>query len=81
MSANNVIVTRDVAKDAAQTSLLAKYNQFAAPIANRVIGSITTDITRTANAAGESALGDVIADAQLAATAPAGFARRSRRSS
>jgi 5'-nucleotidase len=73
MRANNVIVTRDVAKDAAQSSLLTKYNQFADPIANRVIGSITTDITRTANAAGESALGDMIADAQLAATAPAGF--------
>src|SRR5690606_19859918 len=41
------------------------------PLANRVIGSITADITRTANAAGESALGDVIADSQLAATAPA----------
>ena len=33
-----------------------------------MIGSITGDITRTANPAGESALGDVIADAQLAAT-------------
>jgi 5'-nucleotidase len=73
MRANNLIVTRDVATDAAQSSLLAKYRAFASPIANRVIGSITADITRTANAAGESALGDVIADAQLAATAPAGF--------
>ncbi|HJX39773.1 MAG TPA: 5'-nucleotidase, partial [Anaerolineae bacterium] len=33
-------------------------------------GSITADITRTANAAGESALGDVIADAQLYDSAP-----------
>jgi 5'-nucleotidase len=73
MAANNLIVTRDVAKDASQTSLLAKYRTFADPIANRVIGSITADITRTTNPAGESALGDVIADAQLAATAPAGF--------
>jgi 5'-nucleotidase len=73
MAANNLIVTRDVATDAGQTSLLAKYRAFAAPIANRVIGSITADITRTTNPAGESALGDVIADAQLAATAPAGF--------
>jgi hypothetical protein len=71
--ANNLIVTRDVAKDAGQTSLLAKYRAFAAPIANRVIGSITADLTRTTNPAGESALGDVIADAQLAAAAPAGF--------
>jgi 5'-nucleotidase len=73
MAANNLIITRDVAKDAGQTSLLAKYRTFADPIANRVIGSITADITRTTNPAGESALGDVIADAQLAATAPAGF--------
>jgi 5'-nucleotidase len=38
-----------------------------------VIGTITTDITRTANAAGESPLGDVIADAQLDATDDPGF--------
>jgi 5'-nucleotidase len=73
MSVNNVIVTRDVAKDAGITALIAKYNAIAAPLANRVIGSITTDITRINNPAGESALGDVIADAQLAATAPAAF--------
>ena len=36
-----------------------------------MIGSITADITRAQNAAGESALGDVIADAQLADTRPA----------
>ncbi len=40
-------------------------------MANQMIGSVTTDITRSANAAGESALGDVIADAQLAATSSA----------
>jgi 5'-nucleotidase len=73
MSADNRIVTRDVPKDSLLTALIAKYNAVAAPLANRVIGSITADITRTANAAGESALGDVIADAQLFATAPAGF--------
>lgn len=71
MAANNVIVTRDVAKSSPLTDLIAKYQAVAAPIANRVIGSITADITRSANAAGESALGDVIADAQLANTAPA----------
>jgi 5'-nucleotidase len=71
MSANNVIVTREVPKDMAMTSLIARYNAIVAPIANRVIGSITADITGTANAAGESALGDVIADGQRLATAPA----------
>lgn len=68
-SADNKIVTRDVAKAADLTALIAKYNTIAAPLANRVIGSISATITRTNNAAGESALGDVIADAQLAATA------------
>ena len=72
-SANNVIVTRDVAKAADETALIAKYNVIAAPLANRVIGSITATITRTINAAGESALGDVIADAQFDATKIPGF--------
>jgi 5'-nucleotidase len=69
----NRIVTRNVALDPRQTGLIAEYNEIAAPLANRVIGSITADITRTANAAGESALGDVIADAQLDATDDPGF--------
>jgi 5'-nucleotidase len=49
-----------------------KYRAAVAPIANQVIGSITADITRTATPAGESPLGDVIADAQLARTTAAG---------
>ncbi len=36
-----------------------------------MIGTVTADVTRTPNAAGESALGDVIADSQLAATSSA----------
>jgi 5'-nucleotidase len=71
--ADNRIVTRDVPKDLRLTSLIGKYDAIAAPLTNRVIGSITADISRTSTAAGESALGDVIADAQLNATAPAGF--------
>jgi hypothetical protein len=73
ITANNEIVTRTVPKDPTETALIDKYKALSDPLANRVIGSITADITRTANAAGESALGDVIADAQLAATAPNGF--------
>jgi 5'-nucleotidase len=72
-SANNNIVTRDVALDPFLTALVAKYQTLVAPLENRVIGSITADITSTPNAAGESALGDVIADAQLAATADPAF--------
>ena len=54
--------------DPLMKTLLDKYRTAIAPIANRIVGSITADITRTDNAAGESALGDVIADAQLAYT-------------
>jgi len=70
---DNVPVTRDVTPAADVQALIDKYDALSAPLANRVIGTITADITRTNNAAGESALGDVIADAQLAATAPVGF--------
>jgi 5'-nucleotidase len=62
-----------VTPDPVLTALIDKYDALSAPLANTVIGTITSDISRSANAAGESALGDVIADAQLAATAPAGF--------
>ncbi len=72
-SANNVIVTRDVPKHSLLTALVDRYRALVAPLANRVIGSITADITRTANAAGESALGDVIADGQLEATRDPAF--------
>jgi 5'-nucleotidase len=69
--ADNVIVRIGaLAKDPEQTALLESYDKFAAPIANRKAGSITETLSRTPNEAGESALGDIIADAQLAATAP-----------
>jgi 5'-nucleotidase len=63
----NVLVTRDVPKDPTQTALIEKYNVLVAPIANKVLGQLEgTTLSRAANAAGESALGDLIADAQLA---------------
>ena len=62
-----------VTPDPTVTALIDKYDNLSAPLADAVIGSITSDITETSNAAGESALGDVIADAQLEATAAAGF--------
>jgi 5'-nucleotidase len=58
--------------NAAMTALLAPYRAIAVPIANRVIGSITADIKRNStDSTAESALGDVIADAQLEATVSA----------
>ena len=70
--ADNIIVRASPsARDPEQTALLAAYDQVAAPIANRRAGSITETLSRTPNDAGESALGDIIADAQLTATAAA----------
>jgi 5'-nucleotidase len=67
--ADNVIVrTGAYAKDEAQTALLASYDKVAAPIANRPAGSVTETLSNRPNTAGESALGDIVADAQLAAT-------------
>jgi 5'-nucleotidase len=48
-----------------------QYVAAAAPLANRVIGRIQGDLTRTGSPQGETTLGDVIADAQLVATQPA----------
>jgi 5'-nucleotidase len=69
MQATNRIVTREVPPDPRLTALVDQYQTLVAPFANRVIGSITADHTRDPTPAGESALGDVIADAQWAATA------------
>ncbi|WP_339038088.1 bifunctional metallophosphatase/5'-nucleotidase [Bradyrhizobium symbiodeficiens] len=67
--AENVIVANaSPAKDAEQTALIEAYDRLSAPIANRPAGSVTQTLSRVPNDAGESALGDVIADAQLAAT-------------
>jgi 5'-nucleotidase len=67
--ADNVIVRTAVyAKDPEQTALLEAYDKVAGPIANRIAGAITTSLSRVPNDAGESVLGDLIADAQLDAT-------------
>ncbi|HEX5579510.1 MAG TPA: 5'-nucleotidase C-terminal domain-containing protein, partial [Candidatus Limnocylindria bacterium] len=71
ISVDNRIVFRDDA-DATEAALVAYYKTAVAPIANAVVGSITADITNTNNANGESALGDVIADAQRAYTTGSG---------
>ncbi|MET9087910.1 bifunctional metallophosphatase/5'-nucleotidase [Streptomyces sp. NPDC004237] len=61
-SANHV-VTRDVAKAPDLTELIGKWNALAAPIGNRAIGYISADVNNTGT---ESAMGDLIADAQFA---------------
>jgi 5'-nucleotidase len=68
-AARNLIVTRDVDRDRTQTALIARYAPAAEAASRRVVGTITASLTREANAAGESALGDVVADALLEAAA------------
>ncbi|WP_408889106.1 bifunctional metallophosphatase/5'-nucleotidase [Myxococcus faecalis] len=69
--ANNLIVTRDVKEDGPVKELVTRYQQLATPLANRVIGwvaeTLKTPFTQ-ADPAGQSTLGFVIADSQLAAT-------------
>lgn len=60
-----------VTPDAEVTKMIDKYDDLSAPLANQVIGTVTVDLTEDETPAGESALGDVIADAQLAATSGA----------
>jgi 5'-nucleotidase len=65
---NTIVRTATLARDPEQTALLEAYDKVAAPLANRPAGSVTDTLSRTPNNAGESPLGDIIADAQLAAT-------------
>jgi 5'-nucleotidase len=65
---NTIVRIATLAKDPEQSALIKSYDRLAAPIANRPAGSVTATLSRVPNAAGESVLGDIIADAQLAAT-------------
>jgi 5'-nucleotidase len=62
-------------EDAEVKAVVDQYVAKSAPLANRVIGSITADLTRAnPNGTGETTLGDVIADSQLDATKVSGNA-------
>jgi 5'-nucleotidase len=67
--AGNTIVKTELPKDAEQTKLIAAYDVLAKPIAARPAGKIAETLSRDPNRTGESVLGDIVADAQLAATA------------
>jgi 5'-nucleotidase len=76
VSATNRLVDRTdptVTADATINNIVNAYKGLIAPIANVVIGSITADLTQTADKACNQSAGELIADAQLAATAPADF--------
>ncbi|MCC6552677.1 MAG: bifunctional metallophosphatase/5'-nucleotidase [Polyangiaceae bacterium] len=68
-SATQVIVTRDTA-DPGIGGLVQGYKDLSAPLANAEVGSITADLTNPVPPAspGLTEMGEVIADAQLAAT-------------
>ena len=67
--ANNVIARNDrFAKDPVQTRLIDAYEKLSAPLANRVVGRITASFTRDESPGGETTIGQLVADAQLAAT-------------
>jgi 5'-nucleotidase len=70
-TADNVVVERTVAADAEQTALIARYREVLGPIAAEVVGSVAVELTRVQEDpldGAESTLGNVIADAQFAAT-------------
>jgi 5'-nucleotidase len=53
-------------------ALVTQYQAVAAPLVQRVVGKVTGPATRTNAPSRENVMGNLIADAQLAATAPAG---------
>ncbi len=73
IKAANVVMdasaTTTIPKDPAETAIVAKAKGLTDAVKNTVVARIAVpQILRAANDAGESALGDVIADSQLAAT-------------
>lgn len=73
--ADNHVVTRTVTPDPEISTFVQTWKDRVAPVANRAVGTITADITNTAGPSGESPLGNLIADAQLAATRTGGNAQ------
>jgi 5'-nucleotidase len=67
-SENHIVRSATIAKNPEQTALIESYDKLSAPIANRPAGSVSETLSRLPDGAGESPLGDIIADAQLAAT-------------
>jgi len=66
--AHNEIVDRSVRPNRAVSAIVARAVEKAAPLADRPVGSTTEALLGRGSTAPEKPLGDVIADAQLAAT-------------
>jgi 5'-nucleotidase len=75
--ADNQIVTRTVTPDKDISDFVTLWKDRVASVANKPIGRITADITNSAptSGSGESPLGNLIADGQLAATRTGGNAQ------
>ncbi len=73
--ADNHVVTRTVAPDPEISAFVDTWKQRVAPVANKPVGRITADLSNVAAPSGESPLGNLIADAQLAATKTGGDAQ------
>jgi 5'-nucleotidase len=73
--ADNQVVTRTVTPDPEISAFVQTWKDRVAPVANKPVGRITADITNTAAPSGESPLGDLIADGQLAGTKTGGNAQ------
>jgi len=69
---HNGAVRRDGPQHPAVAQLVRDYAALAEPFAQRVVGRIAADFTRDPDAAGQSTLGQLTADAQLAVTRDAG---------
>ncbi|GIH76037.1 bifunctional metallophosphatase/5'-nucleotidase [Planobispora longispora] len=73
--ADNHVVTRTVTPDPEISTFVQTWKDRVSSVANKPIGKITADIVNTAVASGESPLGNLIADGQLAATKTGGNAQ------
>jgi len=65
LKGDNHVVTRTIPPDPATEAFVQTWRDRVAERAGRPIGTITADLTRAPSPSGETALGDVIADAQL----------------
>lgn len=66
-------VTAAIAANPEVKNVVQAYKNAVSPLAGQVVGRITAPLANAADAAGEMPAGDLIADAQLQATQPAGL--------
>ena len=67
-TAHNLVVRPDGPKDERLSAHIESYAKLSKPRENRVVAKVTQELPIFANAAGESLLGNLIADAQMAAS-------------